>query len=463
MNILTTEFKIMKPELIENIIIENNSYTIKTIDNIQNNIWELFGLHIFPNILFKKYKSLNIFNFRLYFEYELTFIDNIRIYNGISWNTFPINNISGIFDKILNFNFSNNYWRISTTKQQSQISIKNIIIEIVEDEIYYNFKSKKSLLLIGGDLSICKEFDITDKKLIQTFSNNYIYYIKNYFITKYNFNVYNIPLSECESNKKYLDGLLEFDNCIDVSQLGILKKGFDFYRKLRNKIHQKICSISDDGIIHDNGNYNIKEYLEDIIFCAIKNNNIKCKYIEWAADESIFKPEQDINQKIILIDDCHYDINEYNDSYDVLDYCMKLLENDNNIKIIRFGYYDNTINFIDKYKDKYDSSRYEIIKNKISIEEKAKIHNKSCIFFGTHYETLGIPFIESAMSGNLLIYKENYVNRELTKDLVKIEYKNINDLYNINIFEYINIDKQRTVALNNTWEKLVHRIYKIIT
>ena len=141
---------------------------------------------------------------------------------------------------------------------------------------------------------------------------------------------------------------------------------------------------------------------------------------------------------------------------------MKLLENDDNIKIIRFGYYDNVINFIDKYKNKYNSSRYEVIENKISIEEKAKIHNKSLIFFGTHYETLGIPFIESAMAGNLLIYKLNYVNSKLTKDLVKIEYKHIDDLYNIDIFAKVNIEKQRTIALNNTWEKLVDRIYEIL-
>ena len=141
---------------------------------------------------------------------------------------------------------------------------------------------------------------------------------------------------------------------------------------------------------------------------------------------------------------------------------MKLLENDDNIKIIRFGFYDSLINFIDKYKDKYSSSRYEVIENKISIEEKAKIHNRAWIFFGTHAESLGIPFIESAMAGNLLIYKSNYVNSKLTKNLVKIEYKNIDDLYNIDIFTHVNIDKQRTIALNNTWEKLVDRIYEIL-
>lgn len=455
MNILTNEFKIMNTDIVENIIVENNSYIIKT-KHTENNIWSSFGLHIVPNILFKKFKSLNIFNFRLNFDYELTFDDNIRIYNGISWNTFSTNNITGTFNEMLNFNFSNNYWRISTKNQQSQIIIKNINIEIVQDEIYDNYKSKKSLLLIGGDLNMCKEFDITDKKLILTFSNNYVYYIKNYFINKYDFNVYNISLSETESNEKYLDGLLDFDYCIDISQLGISKKGVSFYTKLRNKIHQKICSIS------DNGDNNGDNYLEDIVLCAINNNNIKCKYIEWAADESLFKPEQNINQKIILIDDCHYNMNEYNDSYNVLDYCMKLLENNDNIKIIRFGYYDNVINFIDKYKNKYNSSRYEVIENKISIEEKAKIHNKSLIFFGTHYETLGIPLIESAMAGNLLIYKLNYVNPTLTKDLLKIEYKNIDDLYNIDIFAKVNIEKQRTIALNNTWEKLVDRIYEIL-
>jgi len=451
MNILTNEYKIMNSSLVENIFVENNEY-IMHLKSTENNMWNSFGLHIVPNFLFKKYKSLNIFNFKLSFDYDLAFSDDIRLYNGISWTIFSTNNKSGRFNNIINFNFSNNYWRISTLNQQSQITIRNINIEIEQDEIYANYKLKKSLLLIGGNLNMCKEFDIIDKKLINTFSNNYLYYIKQIFITKFNFNVYNIPLSECDSNTTYLDGLLDFDYCIDINQLGISKKGLNFFTKLKNKIDKKIYSIS------DNGHYN-SEYLEDIILCAIEHKHIKTKCIGWAADETIFKPEQNINQKIILIDDCHYNI-QRNDSYNVLDYCIKLLETNDNLKIIRFGYYDNIINFEDKYKDKYSNSRYEVIQNKISIEEKASIHNKAWIFFGTHYETLGIPFIESAMSGNLLIYKTKFVNSELTKNLLKIEYENIDNLYNIDIFSKIDFTAQRKGALNHTWEKLVERIYQ---
>jgi hypothetical protein len=79
--------------------------------------------------------------------------------------------------------------------------------------------------------------------------------------------------------------------------------------------------------------------------------------------------------------------------------------------------------------------------------------------FCTHYETLGIPNIESAMSGSLLMHKKNYVNDFLTKNLIKITYDDINELNNIDIFSKVNFEKQRSLALNYTWEKLVDNIY----
>ena len=457
MNILTDEFKIMNPYLVEKVLVEDNTYSIKLKD-AEDKVWHSFGLHIIPNILFKKYVSLNVFNFNISFDYQLAHDDNICIYNGISWNTYHTDNASGTFNEIINFNFTNNYWRIRTEKQQCEIIFKNINISIAQDEIYNNYILKKSLLLIGGSLSMCKDFEIDDNKLINSFADNYLYNIKKYFKMKYGFNVYNIPLAEKQPDEHYLNGLLMFDYCIDINQFGLSNKGTNFYAKLKNKIHHKMCSISDDGKY-----YSPIASLEDIILCALQNyENEKCKCIEWAADDSLFKPEQNSDQKIILIDDCHYNMDEHSDSYNVLDYCIKQLENDDDIKIIRFGYYDSAINFVDKYKNKYES-RYEVIENKISIGEKAKIHNKAWIFFGTHYETLGIPFIESAMSGNLLIYKSNFVNSELTKNLLKIEYNDMDDLNNIDLFSKIDFDKQRAIALNNTWEKLVDRIHDILT
>lgn len=458
MNILKNQYKILNENLINNINVSNNIYKINFINEIEPKNWNSFGLHLSPNILFKLHNSLNKFNFNLIFNFKMSIPSIIKIYNGIKWLIFDnYNTTDGKFNEILNFDFTKNYWRISTLDIQTSIEISNIQISIVNDEIYTNYSVNKSLLIIGGSLIMSKDFNENDKSLINTFSNNYLYYIKKYFIQKYNFNVCNLPLSETDNNVENLDGLIYFDYCIDINQLGITKKGIEFYLKLKSKIKYDIFSIYDSGINISKNNSNI---LEKYVFCAIDNfKENKVKHIGWAADEKLFMPKQNSEEKIILIDDCHYNFDR-NDSYNVLDYCINLLSKYKNLKIIRFGFYDTIINFKDNYKNKIE--RYTVIENKISIIKKAEIHNKAWIFFCTHYETLGIPNIESAMSGCLLIYKKGFVNDLLTKDLLKIEYNDINELNDVNIFNKVNFEKQRYLAMNNTWEKLVENIHKNI-
>ena len=132
---------------------------------------------------------------------------------------------SGHFNESVKFNFTNNYWRISTLNPQTKIKFKNICISIIHDELYNIYKSKKSILILGGTLSMCKDFEEDDKKYISTFSNNYLYYIKKYLIYKYELNVYNIEVSECDGNTLILEGLMQFDYCIDINQFGIHKTG----------------------------------------------------------------------------------------------------------------------------------------------------------------------------------------------------------------------------------------------
>lgn len=459
-NILTSKYKIMNDKLIKNIELINNGINVLILNDVESKEYNSFGVHYEPNILFKFYESLNIFNFKLTFDYEISESDQIKIFDGKKWTIFNNYNTSyGTFNEILNFSFLKNYWRISTTHVQKNIKIINLNISIVNDEIFKSFQSKRSLLIIGGSLKMMKDFNENDNQLITTFGDNYLYNIKKYFIQKYNFNVYNVNISEIENNIFYLENINSFDYCIDVNQLGITNKGKIFYDVLKPKIKYGCYSLYDNYALFPGINSSKKsdDVLEDCIFCAVPDQNeIKVKHIGWASDDKIFFPNQDPNEKIILIDDCHYS-DERNDSYNILDYCISLLQIYKNLKIIRFGFYDNVLNFNDKYKNKINN--YTVIENKISITEKSKIHNKSWIFFCTHYETLGIPNIESAMSGSLLIYKKGFINNYLTSDLLKIEYNDVNDINKLEIFSKVDFDTQRKLAMNNTWEKLVDGIY----
>jgi hypothetical protein len=178
---------------------------------------------------------LNIFNFVLEFQYELSIDDDIRIYNGINWTVYNTNSKIGNFNEIMLFNFRNNCWRISTSNIQNKIILKNIKITIRDDDVYQNFNNKKKLLLIGGQTKLTKDFDQEDIKLINCFNDNYCYYIKKYFIQKYDYHVYNIPLSERTIDLSYLDGIIDFDFVIDINQRGLQRKGMEFYDKLKSK------------------------------------------------------------------------------------------------------------------------------------------------------------------------------------------------------------------------------------
>ena len=199
---------------------------------------------------------------------------------------------------------------------------------------------------------------------------------------------------------------------------------------------------------------NLIKFIPSLNYSNIYNDRVINTY--WAADENIFYPEKSKNKIIILIDDCHYNINEINNSKEILDYCINLMLNNENIELYRFGYYDNTINFQDNYKN-LGYTRYHIIENKMSIIQKSKYHNIANIFWCTHKETLGIPNIESAMSGCLLIYPNGFIEKDLTKNLMKIEYYDINEITYKKILENLDSEKQRNLALEFTWEKKINR------
>jgi len=487
-NILTNQFKIMNCSTKVKSTYDNNDMTYKMFfdKDIDKSVWGTIGLHVVPNFLFKVYETLNQYLFNISFDYEfysdfvnsINYIDNIdesniiKIYNGMKWTEYSVSCSKGSFSQDMNFNFTKNYWRISIQKPQDYIFIKNLKISICEKE-YVDFNNKKKILFIGGRLCMAKDFNIDDNKLIGTFVDNYCYYFQKYLINKYGYTTYVIPLGETDSTLTYLDGLINFDFCIDINQRGLLKKGVEFYEKLRQNIKYGIFNVSDNNDTHE-FQYGPQKLLFYSIFNPKQINNDSF-YIGWATNPEVFYPQQNLfsslNKKItsneitlneiksltILIDDkyCRHDTSDK-----IIEKCFYYMLTNGNVKIYRFGYSDMTFNFVDKYKGKHD--RYIVLENKMPQYEKAYYHNISDIFIVSHRETMGFEVLESAMSGCFIVCKNTYIKNELLADLLHFKYDDINELDLDIISKKLDINTQRQNALKYTWENSIDRLHNVL-
>lgn len=465
-SILTKQFTIMNGSTNAKCVYDtddngNMFHKIYFEKDIDNNNWATIGLHVTPNLLFRNYESLNQYVFNVSFDYEFDSPDNIRIYNGIKWATFNTdpNSNSGHFDQDMNFNFTKNYWRLSTQKHKEYIIIKNLKITIYENE-YNDFNNKKKILILGGRLHMSKDFSINDDKLISVFVDNYSYYFQKYLINDYGYTTYLLSMGETESNQSHLDGLMDFDFCIEINQRGLHKKGIDFYNKLKPNIKYGIFNITDNN--DDFGAYGPQEYIFYSIWKQYQIND-KSFYIGWATNPDIFYPRlsnqssqsltKSPNELVILIDDkyCKYDTSE-----EIIAKCYDYMLNNDNVIIYRFGYSDKAFDFIDTYKGTND--RYIVLENRLPQYEKAHYHNISDIFIVSHCETLGFEVLESAMAGCYIISKNTYIKPDLLTDILHFNYDDISELELDFIKNQLDINTQRTKALKYTWQNSVKRI-----
>ncbi len=450
MNILINEFSINNP----NYVIEQNDNNIflTKINDISSNIMSSFG--IFPKINPFLYK--NKFESILKFDYEFSDDCNIKIYNGKKWINF-IGNKKGkfketiILEECIFTNFKSK-WRIGFTENVDKANLTNIELT-VEDS------NKPKLLIIGSSI-----FSILDLNNISDFNSINTYYYKKYL--NKNYNIIICSLQELLINMYYLN----FDiKCSIMTQLqGLNKQNWsnELLTYFLNKVKKVLISTDmvNDQYIMENTSFNKYCYFIPSLSFADKYKE-KVSQVYWAADDEIFYSKKDKNKFIILIDDCHYGQEKYADekyhkNYEILDHCINIMNTNNFVYVYRFGFYDKSQNFIDKYKNKYD--RYTVIEEKIPLLEKAEFHNIANVFWATHYETLGLPNIESAMSGCLLIHPKGFVNKRLTQHLDHIDYTDIEEITIDKMINKFIPDKQREKALEFTWEKKCEKIHNFI-
>ena len=452
MNILLNEFSINNP----NYFMEQNDNNIflKKINDISSSSMHSFG--IFPKINPFLYKKQ--FEAILEFDYEFSDDCNIKIYNGKKWIKFIVNKKGKfketiIFEECLFTNFKSK-WRIGFTENVDKINLSNI-------ELTVDHSNKLKLLIIGSSI-----FSNLDLNNMSDFNSINTYYYKRFLSSKYN--IIQCSLKDLLVNMYYLNFDIEY--CIFTTLGGLYRDTEmwtdELFKYFSNRVKNILIStdIVTDQYIMGDTTFNKYCYFIPSISLADKYKDKVCE-VCWAADPEIFYPTKDTKKFIILIDDCHYGQENYKDginhkNYEILDHCINIMTHNDFVYVYRFGFGDRNQNFIDKYKNKYD--RYTVIGEKIPLLEKAKFHNIANVFWCTHYETLGLPNIESAMSDCLLIHPKGFVNKILTQHLEHIDYADIKE---ITIDKMINSylpNKQREKALEFTWEKKCKKIHNFI-
>ena len=457
MNILVNEFTVN--DACYSIEHDGTCVSLEKMTHIDKAQFHSFGLFPKLNPFFCK----ESFEATLSFQYEFSDDNIVRVYNGKRWMQIGAGGRKGTVRERITLDgavFTNfrPKWRIGFANAVDWIRLTNV--ELVVDQ-----PDKPYLLLVGAS--------IWGRDLEPScFCGVNCYYLGRHLSTHYN--VLYCQLTELLDNMRYLTFDLE---CAVVTNLhGLMKKGCanrrvgwtkELLDAFRARVAKKIVVSTDsvnDLFVTDPTCFNDRCHFVPSISQAVKHQP-RVRQVYWAADPDAFYPDKDADKFTILIDDCHYGQSTYADgrhhkNYEILKHCMEIMEANDHVYVCRFGFGDAAQNFVDEYKGKHD--RYTVVEHKLPLRKKALFHNSADVFWCTHYETLGIPNIESAMSDCLLVHPRGFVNKELTQHLDHIDYDDIREVTLDKMVSMYEPGRQRGKALEFTWEKKCQRIMQFI-
>lgn len=182
------------------------------------------------------------------------------------------------------------------------------------------------------------------------------------------------------------------------------------------------------------------------------------KYIGWAADPNLFRPNQPSDELRILVDHSAYDASCWDVSLFVLLSLKRLVQSElwrDEFKSLRIR------QIVDGQIRDYDSNEISVspyTANTINYDEIVQEMNGSHLFMVTHKESLGLCVIESAMAGCLPVIPSGFVPPDRTETVRCFTYENVIDWKSV--LGSINPLLTREAALNNSWEKLADNIIK---
>jgi hypothetical protein len=271
------------------------------------------------------------------------------------------------------------------------------------------------------------------------------------------------------------DQLKEIFSTVEVDKYdAILTLGLRFYSKispettavLRDRFTGLLCQVH-DGSRLDHDPVDITFTFKDDTDRLSKNASWLARHVKqneymgWATDPEVNTPQQDPRDLRILVDHTNYGDNAVDITAKVLTEIQRFVESDiwqykfDSVSVRRF----DSGRIVDVDFNNLDIKKYD--RTAIPFSKITKEHCAAHIFCVTHPESVGLVVLETAMAGALPVIPKGFIPTDRLKTVRYVEWDQ-----RINwkrILAKLNIDKSRSVALDNTWSAVADRIVQALT
>jgi hypothetical protein len=250
-----------------------------------------------------------------------------------------------------------------------------------------------------------------------------------------------------EHYKKLIPRIPSGDHIISVEQRGFYNRRHVKFLipEMRKKISGKITTICDNNTVIGP---------EDMLYYAVPaKSKPKSKYVGWAADPSVCRPNKRNDTLRILIDHSYYKDVKYRDRskeliLDTIQFAKKYTDR----KIIVRRFVSGGVENLNLNKPRFEV--YD--RNGLPYPKACDEYSRADVFIVTHAESMGLSVLESALAGALVVSPNGYIRKSLISPLHHIEIDNKipwNKVLN-------SLDIKRSVRLANryTWKNVAKTI-----
>ena len=254
----------------------------------------------------------------------------------------------------------------------------------------------------------------------------------------------------------------EADHAICLEQNGWRYREAIFYEKARAATKGLICSICDhDGVV---------DGPQDFIFTARRPSHPqRGRYVGWAAHPEMFAPEKDDEWLTIFIDHKYDPSERYDDTEALLKsattYAARLHEKGEKVgnpprKVQVVFFSPDGLERIEpgEIRDVHLGNDRRTFYRRVPGPELAAWTRKADIFVVTHGESMGLPVLENAMAGALVVAHEGFVKPELLRSLAHHEYRDVDQIDWDELVQRLSPTRFRRRASHFTWTELAQRM-----
>jgi hypothetical protein len=255
----------------------------------------------------------------------------------------------------------------------------------------------------------------------------------------------------------------EADHAICLEQNGWRGRELEFFERARAATKGLVCAICD----HDHA----VDGPQDLIFTARRPRHgpQDARYVGWAADPEMFKPEKDPEWLTIFIDHKYDPTERFDDTEALLKsattYAAELERSGQKVgnpprrvQVVFFS--PDGIQRIEpgEIRDVQLGTDRRAFYRRVDGPELAAWTRKTDIFVVTHGESMGLPVLENAMAGALIVAHRGFVKPELLRSLAHVEYDEVDDINWDRLASSLDPEMYSRRASHFSWGRVAERM-----